>query len=110
MTFFRSLFTNRVMASIIRWFDSEAGLDEVSDLPTKQVDWIRILPLMVLHVGCLGGFVVGWSGVAVGTAIVPSDPHSPLQHGFWWSHIGWLTSRSNFATRYRYVRDWAAMI
>jgi stearoyl-CoA desaturase (delta-9 desaturase) len=35
------------------------------------------------------------------------DAHSPTQYGFWWSHIGWLTSRKNFPTKMKYVRDWA---
>lgn len=35
------------------------------------------------------------------------DPHSPLQWGFWWAHIGWITSRRNFPTDYRKVKDWA---
>jgi stearoyl-CoA desaturase (delta-9 desaturase) len=34
------------------------------------------------------------------------DVHSPSQHGFWWSHMGWLTSPANFATDKKYVRDW----
>ncbi len=34
------------------------------------------------------------------------DPHSPVRHGFWWSHIGWLTSARHFATRWPYVKDW----
>jgi stearoyl-CoA desaturase (delta-9 desaturase) len=28
-------------------------------------------------------------------------------HGFWWSHIGWITSRRNFPTDYSQVRDLA---
>jgi len=35
------------------------------------------------------------------------DVHSPSRHGFWWSHIGWLTSKSNFPTNYKYVAEWA---
>jgi stearoyl-CoA desaturase (delta-9 desaturase) len=35
------------------------------------------------------------------------DPHSPIRHGFVWSHIGWLTSRANFPTKMKYVREWA---
>jgi stearoyl-CoA desaturase (delta-9 desaturase) len=35
------------------------------------------------------------------------DAHSPRRHGFWWSHIGWLTSRSNFPTKYNFVAEWA---
>ncbi len=39
-------------------------------------------------------------------ADLPQDVHSPLQHGFCWSHMGWLTSRKNFPARFRYVGDW----
>jgi stearoyl-CoA desaturase (delta-9 desaturase) len=33
------------------------------------------------------------------------DAHSPVHHGFLWSHIGWLTSMKNFPTDYRRVAD-----
>ena len=33
------------------------------------------------------------------------DAHSPVQHGFTWSHIGWLTSMKNFPTNYRVIPD-----
>ena len=33
------------------------------------------------------------------------DPHSPEQHGFIWSHMLWITSRENFATGLKEVRD-----
>jgi stearoyl-CoA desaturase (delta-9 desaturase) len=39
-------------------------------------------------------------------ADLKEDVHSPLQHGFWWSHMGWLTSRENFPTPKTYVKDW----
>jgi stearoyl-CoA desaturase (delta-9 desaturase) len=163
----QNLLSREVLTSIVRWFDSEAGASNLQTGHEKQVDWVRILPLIALHAGCLAVFIVGWSPVAVFTAIAlyfvrmfaitgfyhryfshktfktsrpwqfvfavlgnssaqrgplwwaahhrhhhrhtdqPDDPHSPKQHGFWWSHIGWLTSQSNFATRYQYVRDWS---
>lgn len=37
----------------------------------------------------------------------PEDVHSPHQHGFWWSHMGWITSRANFPTRLDVVPDLA---
>ncbi len=37
----------------------------------------------------------------------PPDVHSPVQHGFWWSHIGWITSNKNHPTDYTKVRDLA---
>jgi stearoyl-CoA desaturase (delta-9 desaturase) len=131
------------------------------------VEWLRIIPLIFLHLGCLGVFWVGWSRTAVivsltlyvirmfaitgfyhryfshktfktkrtwqfvfgvmGNASVQRGPlwwaahhrhhhrhtdteqdvHSPSRHGFWWSHIGWMTSKANFPTKMKYVKDWA---
>lgn len=33
------------------------------------------------------------------------DVHSPHQHGFWWSHVGWITSRSNYRTKLHAIPD-----
>jgi stearoyl-CoA desaturase (delta-9 desaturase) len=35
------------------------------------------------------------------------DVHSPRQHGFWWSHMGWITAAENFPTDLHEVRDLA---
>jgi len=35
----------------------------------------------------------------------PGDPHSPTQHGFLWSHMGWFLSRTSFAPRFHLVKD-----
>ena len=37
----------------------------------------------------------------------PEDAHSPVQHHFLWSHIGWITSRRNFATDFDAIPDLA---
>ena len=36
-----------------------------------------------------------------------TDAHSPVQHGFLWSHIGWFLSRNNFHTQTERVKDLA---
>lgn len=36
-----------------------------------------------------------------------TDEHSPQQHGFFWSHMGWFLSRHNFATRLDKIQDFA---
>ncbi|MBT7421609.1 MAG: acyl-CoA desaturase [Gemmatimonadetes bacterium] len=36
-----------------------------------------------------------------------TDPHSPHQHGFWCSHVLWITSRQHFATDLNAVQDLA---
>ena len=157
----------RIKTSILRWIDSEADIDAIPTTDIKKVDWLRILPLLFLHVMCLGVLWVGWSWTAVcvaallyfvrmfaitgfyhryfshkafktsrlwqfifavmGNASVQRGPiwwaahhrhhhrytdqeqdvHSPSRHGFWWSHIGWLTSKANFPTNYKYVAEWA---
>ncbi len=35
------------------------------------------------------------------------DVHSPGLQGFWWAHIGWMTSSKNFPTNYQSIRDLA---
>lgn len=165
-TIWKKAFTPIV--SMGRWFDSTAGAERVSSSePVFRVDWVRAVPLIGMHLMCLGVFWVGWSPVAVGVALVlywsrmffitafyhryfshrtfktsrwaqllfalagasaaqrgplwwaaqhrkhhlysdtPEDPHSPRQHGFLWSHIGWITSHRNFPTRLNVVPDLA---
>jgi stearoyl-CoA desaturase (Delta-9 desaturase) len=37
----------------------------------------------------------------------PEDVHSPLQRGFWWSHVGWIIGSRHKATDYDRIRDFA---
>jgi stearoyl-CoA desaturase (delta-9 desaturase) len=37
----------------------------------------------------------------------PGDVHSPRQHGFLWSHMGWFLARVNFPTKLHLVPDLA---
>jgi stearoyl-CoA desaturase (delta-9 desaturase) len=54
-------------ASIIQWFNADFhATGEVGK--TKDVDrinWVRSIPFIILHLGCLGVFLVGWSWTAV---------------------------------------------
>ncbi|GAB4112194.1 MAG: acyl-CoA desaturase [Acidobacteriota bacterium] len=36
-----------------------------------------------------------------------TDLHSPVQHGLYWSHVGWIISKGNFRTNLAHVRDLA---
>jgi stearoyl-CoA desaturase (delta-9 desaturase) len=38
----------------------------------------------------------------------PRDAHSPRQHGFLWSHMGWFLARASFKTRVELIPDFAA--
>ncbi len=33
------------------------------------------------------------------------DIHSPLQHGFWWSHVGWILSTAHDDTQWDQIQD-----
>lgn len=35
----------------------------------------------------------------------PNDPHSPKQHGVFWSHVSWFLANKNFASKNERVKD-----
>jgi stearoyl-CoA desaturase (delta-9 desaturase) len=37
----------------------------------------------------------------------PGDTHSPVQRGFWWSHVGWIMGSRHKATDLERIRDFA---
>lgn len=36
----------------------------------------------------------------------PEDIHSPISHGFFWSHMAWFMSRKGYRTDYSVIKDW----
>jgi len=58
-----------LLMSVLRWFDDEAGLDQLAKRDPNRVDWVRVVPFLALHVACFAVIWVGWSPVAVGTAV-----------------------------------------
>lgn len=163
-----SLF-KRASTALVQWIDSDycpEGAENIRNEPDR-VDWVRVMPFVFLHAGCLGVIWVGASSFAVWTAVAlyfirmfavtgvhhryfshktystsragqfllalfagttvqrgslwwayhhrhhhkhsdeAEDAHSPHVHGFWWSHIGWITSRRNFPTDYSKIKDLA---
>jgi stearoyl-CoA desaturase (Delta-9 desaturase) len=153
--------------SLVQWIDADYRAQDTKKVTTKPegVEWVRCIPFLIMHAGCLGVIWTGWSWTAVATAIAlyfvrmfavtgffhryfshktfstsrfgqflfavwagtcvqrgalwwaathrhhhqhsddESDKHSPRQHGFLWSHIGWITSSKNFPTDYQRIRD-----
>ena len=57
--------------SLVHWFDSDFGAEDIDRLQEKpnRVDWVRTLPFIILHLGCLGILWTGWSPFAVATAV-----------------------------------------
>jgi len=58
----------RVRAQLRAWFDGRAG--EVDSGDPRGIDWLRQLPFIAIHAGCLALPWVGASTVAVATAVV----------------------------------------
>jgi len=162
-------FLRASFVSVVQWVDTDYGNADVAAIHAKpdRVEWVRTLPFVILHLGCLGVFWVGWSWTAffaagffylarmfsitgfyhryfshktfhtsrfvqflfalAGAPAIKQKPlwwayqhrhhhqhsdekcdvHSPNQRGFWWAHIGWITSARNFPTDYSQVRDLA---
>ncbi len=83
--------------TLLRWFDSYSGSDENSDESASGVDWLRTIPFVGMHVAVLALFWVGWSPVAVGTAIFFYALRMFAITGFYhryFSHKSFRTSRT----------------
>ena len=84
-----------VVASVARWFDTAAGadLDERAD----QIDWLRAIPFIGIHLACIGVYFVGISRFAVFTAIALYAIRMFALTGFYhryFAHKAFHTSRA----------------
>ena len=68
--FIKSILSSPTALAIIRWFDAEADIESMASGDTKTVDWLRIVPLIFLHLMCLSVVWVGWSWTAVTVALL----------------------------------------
>lgn len=57
----------RLSRRLRQWFDN-AAVPSVDGDDADRVDWLRVLPFVLLHLGCLGVIWVGVSPVAVAVA------------------------------------------
>ena len=57
--------------SLIQWVDSDFGAKDLDQLKAKpnRIEWVRTIPFVILHAGCLGAIWTGWSPFAVGVAV-----------------------------------------
>ena len=52
---------------LLQWFDSGAAAEAVGN--NEAVDWMRVIPFILMHLACFLVFVVGWSPVALSVAL-----------------------------------------
>ena len=67
----RTKITAPIVSALVHWFDADyhaaTGWGRVRDL--DRINWLRCTPFLILHIGCLAVFLVGWSWIAVCTAV-----------------------------------------
>ena len=79
---------------VLSWFDASAA--KVDNARPSNIDWMRTLPYIGMHLACLAVFWVGWSPVAVGVAIAAYAVRMIAITGFYhryFSHRSFKTSR-----------------
>ena len=85
----------RVLRSLRLWFDSAAAAP-ANDADADRVDWLRVVPFVLLHLGCAGVIWVGVSPVALLVAGVLYVVRMFAITGFYhryFSHRSFRTSR-----------------
>lgn len=84
------------IAAVKNWVDSSnAPLVEATG--EKRIDWLRTIPYIGMHLACLAVFWVGWSPVAVITAVMLYLVRMLAITGFYhryFSHRSFKTSRA----------------
>lgn len=85
-----------LLAAGRRWLDSEIDYGEVPEEEAERIDWLRVLPFLLMHVACLAVIWVGWSPVAVAVAVALYGLRMLAITGFYhryFSHKAFRTSR-----------------
>ena len=86
-----------VWRSLVRWFDSWAEDERDTQRDPREIDWLRVVPFVLLHLSCLFVLVVGWSWTAVGVALaayaVRMFAITAFYHRYF-SHRAFQTSRA----------------
>ena len=84
----------RVRRALLAWFDNTAAATE--PVARKHIDWLRVLPFIALHLGCLAVIWVGWSWTAVlvaaGLYVLRMFAITGFYHRYF-SHKAFRTSR-----------------
>ena len=86
---------DRWSLALARWVDSDAGAASTPD-DSWSIDWPRVAPFVLLHLGCLGVLWVGVSATAVAVATVLYILRMFAITGFYhryFSHRAFRTSR-----------------
>ena len=83
------------LGAIRRWIDNDIDQDSIP--ASEQVDWLRVVPFIAMHLACFGVIWVGWSPLAVTVALalylLRMFAITAFYHRYF-SHRAFKTSRS----------------
>ncbi len=95
----RPSFARRLTTAVTQWIDSDycpEGAEKMRNEPDK-VDWVRVMPFVILHLGCFGILWVGVSAFAAWAAVflyfVRMFAVTGIHHRYF-SHKTFSTSRA----------------
>jgi stearoyl-CoA desaturase (delta-9 desaturase) len=95
----RPSFFLRLSTAVVQWIDSDYcpdGAEKMRNEPDR-VDWVRVMPFVVLHLGCLGVLWVGVSAFAAWAAVflyfIRMFAVTGIHHRYF-SHKTYSTSRA----------------
>ena len=86
----------RFLHAIRLWFDTGSSSHQDPSTLSDQIDWVRVLPFVALHLACLGVIWVGVSWIAVAVAAALYAVRMFAITGFYhryFSHKAFKTSR-----------------
>ena len=99
-----------ILMYVVRMFGVTAALHRYFSHRTYRTSRVFQFLLAVLAASCVQRGALWWAATHRHHhrhSDDEEDKHSPVVSGFWWSHIGWITSRRNFPTDYAGIRDFA---
>ena len=56
---------------LVQWFDTDFGNQNLAAIRAKpdRIELVRVAPFILLHLGCLGVLLAGWSWTAIAVAV-----------------------------------------
>lgn len=94
---FSNIKQHSIWQTLFRWFNAYATDDIKNSRFDKRIDWLRTIPFIALHLAVLLVFLVGWSPIAVITAVILYAIRMFAVTGFYhryFSHKAFKTSRA----------------
>lgn len=88
------MYSQAKLIKLLTWFDNSNVT--VADNTGDTIDWLRVIPFVLMHLACLLVFVVGWSPAAIWVAMISYGVRMFAITAFYhryFSHKAFKTSR-----------------